>query len=195
MVTLNDKHLSQLGILLLMALMALTRGHHFGDNFSLPDASLAVFFLMGLLTANRWLLAVLLVEAGLVDYLAINQFGVSDWCISPAYGLLIPTYAVMWATGRFCDRFKALAWQQLVMGFGLVVLATSTAFLISNISFYLLSGYFSDMTLGHYMFKVKQYYPAYASSTLIYVSVLFAASMLVRILLTSYANAIQNGKV
>ncbi|WP_052700170.1 hypothetical protein [Methylocucumis oryzae] len=33
--------------LLLIALMVVTRYHHFGDALHLPDASLAVFFLAG----------------------------------------------------------------------------------------------------------------------------------------------------
>ncbi|MDP3839272.1 MAG: hypothetical protein Q8Q54_10150, partial [Methylococcales bacterium] len=84
----------------LIALMALTRFHHFGDAFSLPDASLAVFFLAGLVFARRWwLLGFLLLEAAVIDYVAITHFNVSAFCVSAAYVFLIPTYAVMWFAG------------------------------------------------------------------------------------------------
>ena len=168
MFALNEKNFFRIAALALITLMAITRVHHFGGALSLPDASLAVFFLMGLLSANRWLLGFLLLEAGLVDYLAIDQFGVSDWCISPAYIFLIPTYAVMWLAGRYCTRFKSMVFSQLAIQFGILGLATSTAFLISNGSFYLLSARFSDMPWGQYMENVAQYYPAYMIATLIY---------------------------
>jgi hypothetical protein len=88
----------------LAALMAATRSHHFGSALHLPDASLAVFLLAGFLIASPVLFGVLLVEAGLIDYLAITQFGVSDYCVTQAYWFLIPTYAVLWYAGRFYAR-------------------------------------------------------------------------------------------
>ena len=84
----------------LMVLMAVTRAYHFGSALHLPDASLAVFLLAGCYLP-RWAFPVLLVEAGLVDYFAINYGGVSGWCFSAAYWFLIPTYAVLWMGGRF----------------------------------------------------------------------------------------------
>jgi hypothetical protein len=75
----------------LVALMALTRVHHFGDAFSLPDASLAVFFLAGMSVSSFSFLGFLLLEAGVIDYVAITQFNVNDFCVSAAYVFLIPT--------------------------------------------------------------------------------------------------------
>lgn len=152
----------------LIALMAITRVHHFGGTFSLPDASLAVFFLAGLGFSSPYLLGLLLVEAGLIDYIAINQFQVSDWCISPAYIFLIPTYAVLWFAGRYCSRYKALNVSELTMSLVLLMLATSAAFIISNGSFYLFSGRYGDMALVHYATSVAQYYLPYMSSAVIY---------------------------
>ena len=152
----------------LIALMALTRVHHFGSAFTLPDASLAVFFLAGLGFSSPYLLGFLLLEAGLIDYIAINQFQVSDWCISPAYIFLIPTYAVLWFAGRYCSRFKVLNVSELTTSLILLGLATSVAFGISNGSFYLFSGRYADVAFGQYATSVMQYYLPYMTSALVY---------------------------
>jgi len=81
----------------------------------------------------------LLALAALIDYVAIEN-GTSSWCVSPAYVFLIPTYAVMWLAGRYCSTFKAMNIAELIKSVGLLTLATSAAFAISNGSFYLFSG-------------------------------------------------------
>jgi hypothetical protein len=153
----------------LFALMALTRFHHFGDAFSLPDASLAVFFLAGLGFARRWwLFGLLLAEAALIDYVAITHFNVSAFCISPAYLFLIPTYAVMWFAGSYCVKFKTLNASEISLSVGVMALGTTAAFLISNGSFYLLSGRYPDLSWLQYIDRVMQYYPPYTSAALCY---------------------------
>ncbi|MFZ2406714.1 MAG: hypothetical protein WAW41_16390, partial [Methylobacter sp.] len=61
----------------LIALMVLTRFHHFGDVLHLPDATLAVFFFAGFYR-KKALFVFLLVVAGLIDYIAIAN-GTSSW--------------------------------------------------------------------------------------------------------------------
>lgn len=159
----------------LLTLMALTRVHHFGSAWSLPDASLAVFFLAGLYVSNRNWLAGLLLAAGLLDYVAINHFGVSDWCVSPAYLFLIPTYAVMWAAGRYCRTQTLLgAYQQWAMPLGLAAVSSSLAFVISNGSFFLLSGRYADIPVLDYSLAVSQYFPSYTGAAVAYVLLGFA---------------------
>jgi hypothetical protein len=154
----------------LFALMALTRFHHFGDAFSLPDASLAVFFLAGLGFARRWwLLGLLLLEAAVIDYVAITHFNVSSFCVSVAsYGFLIPTYAVMWFAGSYCVKFKNLNASEMALSIGVSALAITAAFLISNGSFYLLSGRPADLSWAQYIDGIIQYYPPYISAALCY---------------------------
>ncbi len=168
----------------LIALMALTRVHHFGSVWSLPDASLAVFFLAGLCFNSRALLAVLLLEAGVIDYLAISQFNVSDWCISPAYVFLIPTYAVLWLAGRHAS----LENYPLVKTVALAALATSTAFVISNASFYLFSGRYADMATLDYAAAVTPYYQPYLSSAMIYTALGLAAIKSIKLLPVTWLN-------
>ncbi|MFW5443280.1 MAG: hypothetical protein ACKE51_03095 [Methylococcaceae bacterium] len=172
--------------LALIGLMLATRFHHFGDSISLADASLAVFFLAGLWVGGWKFFTLLLVQAGLIDYVSISQFSVSDYCISPAYMFLIPTYASLWFAGRYCSRFKTLQLTGLVVQFGMVFVATSVAFAISNGSFYLLSGKFADLNWIEYSSRVAQYYPLYLTSTLIYTVVIFAVVKIVSSLSISW---------
>jgi len=150
----------------LIALMVLTRFHHFGDALHLPDASLAVFFFAGFYR-KKALFVFLAVMAGLIDYVAIAN-GTSSWCVSPAYVFLIPTYAVMWFAGRYCSAFKSLKMTELAMQLGLLILAASAAFAISNGSFYLFSGRYTDLSWGQYLARVAQYYLPYVGYTLAY---------------------------
>ena len=161
------------GAFALMALMAATRFHHFGDIISLPDASLAVFFLGGLWFGGLALFIALLVEAGLIDYLAITQFGVSDFCISQAYVFLIPTYAAVWFGGRYSRTFS-----HQVSQFASLVVSVSLAFLISNGSFYLLSGRYPDSSWAEYTARFMRYYPPYLQYTVIYVVAIYALTQL-----------------
>ena len=153
----------------LIAAMVLTRFHHFGDALHLPDASLAVFFFAGFYR-KKMLLGFLLVLAALIDYVAISK-GTSGWCVTPAYVFLIPTYAVMWWAGRHVSKLSAMAGNEMTLSvdaLGLLVLATTVAFVISNGSFYLFSGRYPAMDWVQYVGRVAQYYLPYLSSTIIY---------------------------
>lgn len=154
----------------IVVLMAATRAYHFGSVLNFPDASLAVFFLAGFYLP-RWVFPILLIEAGLVDYFAINYGGVSGWCFSPAYWFLIPTYAVLWLGGRYCATRHQFTLRSL-MEFSVVAFAaTSAAFLISNASFYLLGDYFYTMSAAQYAAQVTQYFLPYLQSAFLYLIV------------------------
>ncbi len=183
--TLNPKNIFlNPAFVALAVLMLATRFHHFGSAISLPDASLASFFFAGLLFKQLRLFVFLLIEAALIDYVAIAHFSVSDFCISVAYAALIPAYAAMWYAGRFCSRFKSLKPVELGSHFGLLFLATSIAFLISNGSFYLFSGRYPELSWTQYIERVGMYYPPYLTSTLIYGIVIFAVIQIIKALLS-----------
>lgn len=185
----------QLGILAALALlMAATRYNHFGSSVSLPDASLAVFLLAGFVMARlSWpallVFVLLLLEAGGIDYYAINVAGVSDWCVTPAYWFLIPTYASMWLGGRWFAARQQNNWRSLVMFGGVSWLATTAAFLISNASFFLLSGRYAEMSTAEYAGNVAQYYPPYLSGSLVYLALASMVYILVNSLNTNSAGA------
>ncbi len=152
----------------LIALMAATRMHHFGTSLHLPDASLAVFLLAGFLIASPTLLGALFVEAAVLDYVAITHLGVDDYCITPAYGFLIPTYAALWFAGRIAARIHQDNLQGLGMFSAISFAALNVAFLISNGAFYLFSGKFADVNLAQYADRVAQYYLPYLSGAAVY---------------------------
>jgi len=149
-----------------------------GDVLHLPDASLTVFFFAGFYR-KKALFIFLLALAGLIDYIAIAN-GTSSWCVSPAYVFLVPTYAVMWFAGRYCSAFKSLKMTELATQFGVVTLATSAAFTISNGSFYLFQVAIRDLSWGQYFARVAQYYPPYVSSALLYIVLGYGIMKLVK---------------
>lgn len=155
---------------LLALVMAATRYHHFGDALHLPDASLAVFFLAGMLIPAMLAFPLLMLEAGIVDAMAITVGGVSDYCVSPAYGFLIPTYGALWWAGRWYAARHEHRWSTLRPLYAALFVSVSAAFLISSGSFYALSGRFPDMSLAEYATRVARYYPPYALSTFGYVT-------------------------
>ena len=175
----------QLGIFCaLVLLMAVTRGSHFGSSINLPDATLAIFLVAGFMLPRFTLISLtafifLLLEAGGLDYYAIVYRNVSDYCVSPAYWFLIPTYACMWFAGHWFASRQQNNWSGLALFAIVSWLSTSTAFLISNGAFYLLSGRFTDMNIVEYAARVTKYYPSYASGALMYLAlaaVIYAAA-------------------
>ncbi len=152
----------------LVGVMAATRFHHADSTFALPDASWAVFFLAGLYLHNARAFLLLLAEAFLIDYLAIRYGGVSGWCVTPAYGFLIPTYAALWGAGKWCARFRPFRLSAMAGITVALIGATTLAFLISNASFYLFSGRFAELDWLRYGLNVAHYYPEYLGSALLY---------------------------
>lgn len=153
---------------LLIGLMAATRMHHFGSSLHLPDASLAVFLLAGFLLASPLLFGALLAEAAALDYVAITQLGVSDYCVTPAYGFLIPTYAVLWLAGRYVARVNQHNLRSLGLFSAISFAAVNVAFVISNGAFYVFSGKFSDVSIAQYAARVSEYYLPYVSGAVVY---------------------------
>jgi hypothetical protein len=169
---LKDSNLThQRMILAILAMfMALTRFHHEGTAFTLPDASLAVFFLAGFYCNTLRCFFILLGVAFVVDYLAIVSFAVDGYCISPAYGFLIPTYGVMWLAGNWFFRQPR---QGLMAACGLKLVAAllvsaSTAFMLSNGSFYWFSGKFFGVSLLEYVDGVYGLYLPYLGAATLY---------------------------
>lgn len=151
--------------LALFGLMAATRSHHVGDWNALPDASWAIFFLAGLWLAPRVWLPVLMAFAVGIDFAATTWGGVSDFCITGAYWMLLPTYAVLYAGGR------------LVAGRGAAALAGGTlaaaacAEILSGGSFYFGSGYFAQPTLAGYAGEFVNYFLTSLGVMVLYVAV------------------------
>lgn len=178
------KHLSRTELAIacaLAALMAATRFHHFGSALQLPDASLAVFFLGGLYLRRSVAFGACIGLAALVDYLAIAHAGVSDWCVTPAYAFLLPTYGCLWWAGVWCAKHERRGWRGWARLAGALCGATALAFLISSGSFYAWSGYFGELPLSEYAARSVRYFPAYLGSALAYVAAALSFEALKRL--------------
>lgn len=152
--------------LALLTIMALTRGSHVGDSSMLPDATLAVLLLGGMLLQRGAWFGLMMVVAVAVDAYAVGIAGISSYCLSPAYWALLPTYAVMWLGGRWLatrrDAFAPLPYAAVA------ALTASIAFVVSTHSFYVFSGKFPEAPLWQVLQHGWEYYPAYVGYTLMY---------------------------
>lgn len=157
----------------LLAVIVLTRTQHFGSAVYLPDATLAVLFLGGLLIARSGWLALALVFAFAMDAYALGWKGVSDYCMSPGYWGLIPTYALVWGAGRWLARrekpFAAVPYA--LFGWA----ATSIAFVLSNAFWYGFSDKVTTMPVTAFSQAVAQYYLPYVGYTLMYLGLAWVA--------------------
>jgi hypothetical protein len=170
----------------LLLLMALTRYNHFGSAMALPDASYAVFFLGGLFLGRMrgalGILALLMVEAALIDYYAINFRDVSGYCVTSAYSFLVLAYGALWFVGRWYAPRHNLTFKGMAGLFMAGAAAGSAAFIIANVSFYLLAGYFDRMSVVQYVSSVAQYYLPYVAVAVFYVGSAAGVQMLFALL-------------
>ena len=153
----------------LALLLLLTRMGHVGSAVALPDATLAVFFLAGMWIASGWVFVALLAIAALADQLAFAS-GVSDWCVTAAYVFLIPTYGALWLAGKFCRNVNLTSLQGSARVLAYVVAGSAVAFVISNCSFFWLSGYYTDISLAEIWSRTYMDIPWYMGWAVAYVA-------------------------
>lgn len=151
----------------LAILMAVTRIHHFGIGTVAPDASTGVFFLAGLVLASPWWIAAFLVEAVILDGVAIGFMKVADACMSSGYALLAPAYAALWFAGRALRKTETL--DLLAAGKFVCFAAGGTVlfFVVSNLGYFLGSEFY-QLGLVEYFTRVSRYFPTYLTVTLFY---------------------------
>lgn len=160
-----------LGIIsLLSLLMIATRGNHFSTLNNLPSASTAVFFLAGMYLRNVksfWFFYILSITIDLTSSYFRGSFG--D-CLTTAYPALAFSYGVMFAIGRYARP----DWTQQNAGitfFEIALLllgASSIAFFISNGSYYVFSGHFTDLSWVEYSTRVSKYFFNSVSNPIFY---------------------------
>lgn len=158
MLTLTSRQQIFIGFAL-VAMMLLTRSHHWASLHSLPDASWAIFFLLGVYVRALWVVPVLIAASMVIDYFAITWGGVSDFCVSPAYWLLLPAYAVLFAGGRFYARGHRLSLRGLLRLMGVALAVVVLAELLTSGGFYFFSGRFAEPTLAGLMPRLEKYFP------------------------------------
>ena len=156
----------------LAAFMAATRGQQFAPlGQHLPDASLAVFFLAGFYLSSKWVFLTLFVFATLIDLAAIGWGGVSGYCLTPAYWLLIPAYGVVWWGGRwYSGRYHESA-STLPLLAGVLLAVGVAAELFASSGFYLFSGRFANVSVVGLVHSLLDYLPGTLLSLFAYAGV------------------------
>lgn len=157
----------------LAASLAATRFEHFG---AIPDASLAVFLMGGMLLGGVLPFAALFALAFAVDLAAVEVESWRAYCMTPAYWGLLPTYGLLWLGGRSLARSPHPFAPTRLLTVGAVLFAA--AFVLSNLSWWALSQRF-DLPFTAFWVAVAGYFPPYLVSGLFYLG-LFALVMHVR---------------
>lgn len=163
--------------------MLLTRGSHVLTQFSLPDASLALFLLGGMLLGNgyksraAWF-AAFFALATFIDFGAAALDPVQGFCLTNGYWGLIPAYGAMWLggvwLGQQSNAFKALPYALVSLG------ATFAAFVISTQTYYLFSGRFPAEGLVESMQHGWEYLPSWMGYSAMYFAAIWLGVMLMR---------------
>jgi len=167
MLSLTPRQQFAVGVILTLV-MALTRSHHWAALHSLPDASWAVFFLVGVYLRALWIVPALMLGAALIDYVSIVYLGVNGFCVSPAYWFLVPTYATLFLAGRVYSRHHRLSWSALPWLLGCALVGAALAELFSSGGFYFFSGRFAEPSLSEFVPRLVKYFPGMLSTMATY---------------------------
>lgn len=145
--------------LVLAAFVIMTRGHHFASVNSLPSASVAVFFLAGLYLSSRLAFPALLALCAGLDFAAITYGGVSGFCITPAYGFLLPAYGAMWLAGRWFAKHYSFSHKAIIPLLASIGIGASISQLFSSGGFYFFGGRYADPTFSVFGERLMKYFP------------------------------------
>lgn len=151
--------------------MLLTRGSHVLTHVSLPDASLALFLLGGLLLKRVSWFAVFFVLATVIDFGAAAFDPAQGFCLTNGYWGLIPAYGAMWLGGLWLSKQKDVFAPNLkaISAYALVSLVTTfIAFVISTQTYYLFSGRFPAKGLIESMQHGWEYLPSWMGFSAMY---------------------------
>lgn len=166
----NDTRSRLLIGIALAALMAATRGQQFAPlGQHLPDASLAVFFLAGFYLGGFRSFLALFAFATLIDLTAIGWGGVSGYCLTPAYWLLVPAYGAVWAAGRWYRGRHRESVSTLPVLAGTLLVSGIAAEALASGGFYLFSGRFAELSLIGLGHSLVDYLPGTLLALLLYV--------------------------
>ncbi len=160
--------------------MLLTRGSHVLTQFSLPDASLALFLLGGMYLGRQFAsralwFAAFFILAAVIDFGAAALDPAQGFCLTDGYWGLIPAYGAMWLGGAWLahqqDAFNA--WHYTLVSLG----TTFVAFVISTQTYYLFSGRFPAQGLVESMQHGWEYLPSWMGYAAMYFAVIWLAAM------------------
>lgn len=168
--------------------MLLTRGSHILTHVSLPDASLALFLLGGLLLKRAGWFAAFFVLATVIDFGAAAFDPAQGFCLTNGYWGLIPAYGAMWLGGLWLSKQKD---SFAILPYGLTAaVATFVAFVISTQTYYLFSGRFPAKGVIESMQHGWEYLPSWMGFSMMYFAFVWLSVALWRNL-----NPLQTSKI
>jgi len=170
MLTLSTRNQLAIGIALAL-LIIITRGHHFASLHNLPGASWAVFFLAGVYLRPVLVLPAFLALTWALDFIAFQWGGVSDFCLSPAYILLLPAYGALWLAGRWYAKRHCFEWRTLMPLTLAAFMGAVVCELFSSGGFYLFSGRFPDPSWAEFAARQLKFFPPYLQSLSFYIAI------------------------
>lgn len=170
MLTLKLRNQVLIGVSLVV-LMVVTRGHYAAPLFHLQDASWTVFFLAGIYLRPRWVFLMLCSVAVLVDWIAISRGGVSSFCVTPAYAMLLPAFVSLWLGGRWYAKQHQDTATSLLLLIVIAVTSVLIAELLASGGFYFFGGRFTQPTLLGFGQRLLIYFPHTLSSLGLYLGI------------------------
>ncbi len=182
----NALHIYKKPLLIAVAIaffMLLTRGSHVLTHISLPDASLALFLLGGLLLKRWGWFVAFFVLATVIDFGAAALDPAQGFCLTNGYWGLIPSYGTMWLGGLWLgkqqDVFATTA--NAVTTYSAVAMFTTfVAFVISTQTYYLFSGRFPADGVVESMRHGWEYLPSWMSFAAMYFAIVWLSIALWR---------------
>lgn len=159
-----------LGLLLALS-MALTRPHTLSSVHHLPGTSWAVFFLAGVFIRGTWPFLAYCGLAATIDYVAIVFGGVSSFCVTPAYALLLPAFGSLWLGGRWYAQQHHDSLATLPRLAAAVLVSAFVAELFSSGGFYFLGGRYPHPSLTEFMPRLARYFPDMLGVMAVYVAI------------------------
>ncbi|HEY0906780.1 MAG TPA: hypothetical protein VGE17_06225 [Methylophilus sp.] len=153
--------------------MLLTRGSHMLTPFSLPDASVMLFLMGGLLLRRALWFALFFTLAATIDFGTAALDPTQGFCLTGGYWGMVPAYGVMWLGGTWlADQIQPLA----ALRFAITSLFTSSlAFVISTQTYYLFSGRFPQEGIWSALHHGWEYLPAWLGYTGLYIAIILLA--------------------
>lgn len=162
-----------LAFLGLALVMVATRFPGLASNWHLQDASWALFFVAGFYLREqwRWAFPAFIVIAVAIDLIAIRFYGIDNYCVTVAYWFIVPAYGALWLGGHWLSGRASLDARGLLLLAASLVISVSVCYLISNGSFYWLSGRAVNPSLDGWAANFAGWYWPFARVSLAYVAV------------------------
>lgn len=154
----EKRHQLWIGIALGAVILA-THGHHFATALNLPPATWVVFFLAGFYLRSAKVFGALLAEVVALDYIAVAFGGVSAFCVSPAYGFMLPAYGALWLAGRWFAKRYSFSVRAIPALLASLTAGVVLAEVFTSGGFYFFSGRFADTSFAEFGARLVQYFP------------------------------------